>query len=274
MATLRSLSQGKLEAYKIDPREIVIRDNWNFRDTTTPEAVKHIAWLKSSIAERGVDEPIWIENDGDTLYLIAGECRLKALQQLWDEGNEVYVPTFSYKGDEAAVLAKSLVENTGLPPTMLEFGRAAERLQAFGWTVERIAALTPPHLGLNGSKAKRFVREAVELQQAPLAVKEAIAKGVDGVSVTPALALKVTRENRIQAKEIIDEAAKEAKAKGKTVARRPKGEGVVAQAKQKAVECEDKLLKAGDKMASLILADGANWTDTQKAAKQWQSLRS
>src|SRR5258708_29786399 len=52
---------------------------------SSPEAKKHIAFLKESIRERGVDEPIWVENSGEGFYLIDGECRLLALRQLWDE---------------------------------------------------------------------------------------------------------------------------------------------------------------------------------------------
>jgi hypothetical protein len=62
----------------------------------------------------------------------------------------------------------------------------------------------------------------VELQQAPLAVKDAVAHGVDGVGVSTPLALSATRKNRIMAEEIIKDAVSEAKSKGKAVARRPK----------------------------------------------------
>jgi len=249
MAQLRSLSQGKLEAYKIDPRLVEIREGFNYRDTTSVEAKAHIAWLKESIRERGVDEAIWIENTGDTLYLVDGECRLRALRELWDEGLEIYVPTISFKGDEAAVLAKSLIANGGLPPTLLEFGRAAERLQAFGWSVERIASLTPPHLGLNGAKAKRYVKEAVELQQAPIAVKKAVSEG----KASPALALAVTRKNRMMAAEIVEERVQKAHAEGKTEAKRPKGAGKVAKAKAVEQAKVVSLEGIGDSMADWIL---------------------
>ena len=272
MAQLRSLSQGKLEAYKIDPRLVEIRPGFNYRDTASPEAKAHIAWLKESIRERGVDEPIWIENTGDTMYLVDGECRLRALRELWDEGLEVYVPTISFKGDEASVLAKSLIANGGLPPTLLEFGRAAERLQAFGWSVERIAALTPPHLGLNGAKAKRYVQEAVELQQAPIAVKKAVKEGIDGVAVSPALALAATRKNRIMAPQIIEEEAKKAKAAGKTQAKRPKGAGKVAKAKAVEQAKVVSLEEIGDKLADEMLALTAD-RELVELARSWNRLR-
>lgn len=272
MARLNDLGIGKLEGPKIDPRVVIIRDGFNYRDTTSEAAQKHIAWLAESIEERGVDDPIWVEFDGGEVYLIDGECRLLALRRLWDAGKEVRVPAIAFKGDEAAVLAKSMISNGALPPTQMEFGKAAERLLAWGWTVDRIAHLTPPHLGLTGAAASRYVKDAVELQQAPMAVKEAVKHGVDGVQVSSALALAATRKNRIMAPEIIKDAAKAAKSAGKKVANRPKGAGKVTKANAaKAVET-DGLLKRGDRMAELILAE-ATWDTLQKAAKSWQKAR-
>jgi ParB-like chromosome segregation protein Spo0J len=277
MAQLREMSHGKLEAYKIDPRLVEIRKGFNFRDTTTPAAQAHIAWLAESIAERGVDEPITIENTGEKLYLVAGECRLLALRKLWDAGNEVYVPTFSYKGDEAAVLAKSLSENSGLPPSILEFGRAAERLAAFGWDEKRIAACIPPHLGLKGKKAEKYVRDAVELQQAPMAVKEAVAHGVEvegeTVAVSPALAVQSVRKSREKAPEIIKAAAVKAKAAGKKEARRPKTEGKVTKAKVEAEKRVRSLEKIGDDLAKEVLKAPFDMDRVEELAHEWQRAR-
>ena len=279
MAQLRELGKGhgKLEAYGIDPRIIKIRVGWNFRDTSTPEAKKHIAWLADSIAERGVDDPIWVENDGENIYLIAGECRLKALQKLWDEGNEVYVPTIAYKGDEAAVLAKSISENSGLPPTILEFGRAAERLQAFGWDAKRIAACLPPHLGLKGKKAEQYVKQAVELQQAPMAVKDAVAHGVEvegeKIGVSPSLAISATRKSREKAPEIIKAAVKKAKDQGKTTAKREKTAGRVTKAKAEAEKRTRTLEKIGDDMSKEILRERFDVEVLEALAEEWRHAR-
>jgi len=274
---LRDMSHGKLEAYKIDPRMVEIREGFNFRDTTTPEAQAHIAWLAESIAERGVDEPITVENTGEKLYLVAGECRLLALRKLWDAGNEVYVPTFSYKGDEAAVLAKSLVENGSLPPSLLEFGRAAERLMVFGWDWKRIAACVPPHLKLKGKKAEKYVKDAVELQQAPLSVKDAVEHGVEvegeTIAVSPALAVQATRKNREKAPEALKKAAVEAKAKGKKEAKRPKTAGKVTKAKVEAEKRTRTLEKIGDDMAKEILRVPFDADLLETLAEEWEAAR-
>ena len=274
---MREYGQGKLEAYKIDPRLIEIREGWNFRDTTTPEAQAHIAWLAESIAERGVDEPIWVENTGEKFYLVAGECRLLALRKLWDAGNEVFVPTFSYKGDEAAVLAKSISENSGLPPSMLEFGRAAERLMAFGWDEKRIAACVPPHLGLKGKKAEKYVKDAVELQQAPLAVKDAVAHGVEvegeTIAISSALAVQATRKNRATAPAVIHDAAVKTKASGKKEAKRPKTEGKATKAKVEAERRVRSLEKIGDDMAKAILCEKFDVDLLEGLAEEWKKAR-
>lgn len=271
MASLRDLSEGRarLEAYKIDPRHIEIKPGFNYRDTTSPEAKAHIAFLKASIRERGVDEPIWVENTGETLYLVDGECRLRALRELWDEGEEIVVPTFSYKGSEDAVLAKSLIANGGLPPTQMEFGKAVERLMAYGWTAERIAHLIPPHLGIKGAKARRYMADALELHQAPLEVKKAVKEGVDGVKVSPALAVAATRGNRLMAADVIKGEVAKAKAAGKKTANRPKGAGKVTKAKAD-------LMDIGDKLARLVLAgrdETPNWDRMERLAGQWQKAR-
>ena len=279
MAQLRELGKGhgKLEAYGIDPRLIEIRPGWNFRDTSTPEAQKHIAWLAESIAERGVDEPIWVDNTGEKMYLVAGECRLLALRKLWNDGNEVYVPTINYKGDEASILGKSLAENGHLPPSILEFGRAAERLRAFGWDDKRIAACIPPHLGLAGKKAEQYVKQAVELQQAPMAVKEAVAHGVEvegeQIAVSPALAVSATKKSREKAPEIIKAAAVKAKAAGKKEAKRPKGEGKVTKAKAAGEKRVRTLEKIGDDMAQEILSVPFDVEKLENLAEEWQRSR-
>jgi hypothetical protein len=279
MAQLREFSQGKQEAYCIDPRNIVIRPGWNYRDTTSPEARKHIEWLKGSIKQRGVDEAVWIENDGQNFLLVDGECRVIALRELWDEGVIVtykdgtqgppLCPTISIKGDEAAMIAKSLVLNGGLPPTQIEFGKAAERLLALGYGSDQVAALTPPHLGLTGAKAKRYVRDAVDLQQAPIAVKKAVADG----KVSPALALSVTKQNRMEAPAIIERAAEEAEAAGKSQAKRPKGAGPVTKAKE-AKEAKVQTIEAvGDDIADMILTSAPDRDALEKLAGQWNKLR-
>lgn len=269
MARLTDFGHGRVDAPRLDPRDIIVRGDWNFRDMSSAAVREHVAHLKESIRTRGVEQPITVEMIDGKIYLVNGECRLRALRELWEEGDEVFVLSIQAKGSEDEILAKSMIANGGLPPTQLEFGKAAERLQAFGWSVDRIAALTPPHLGLQGGKAKRYVRDAVDLQQAPIAVKKAVSEG----HVTPALALSVTKHNRMEAPAIIEKAAAEAKAAGKKVATRPKGAGPVAKEKA-AKEAKVQTIEAvGDRMADLIVDSAPDWDALEKLAKQWNRLR-
>jgi ParB family chromosome partitioning protein len=274
---LTDFGHGRVDAPRLDPREIIIRKNWNYRDMTTSAVADHIAFLKASIAERGVQEPISVELVDGKIYLVNGECRLRALQQLWNEGNEVFVLSIQAKGDEAEILAKSMVANGSLPPTVLEFGSAAERLMAFGWDAGKIAALTPPHLGLKGRKAEQYVKQAVELQQAPIAVKEAVAHGVEvegkKIAVSPALAVQETRKSREKAPEALKKAAVEAKAAGKKEAKRPKGAGKITKAKVEAEKRVRSLEKIGDDLAKAILDDAFDVDRLQKLAAEWQCAR-
>jgi len=277
MASLRDMGSKMWEAYGIDPRKIIIKTGFNCRDTSSPEAKKHIAWLKESIRERGVDEPIFIENTGSAINLIDGECRLLACRELWDEGIKVKVPTISFKGDEVAVLKKSLIANNGLPLTVLELGKAAERLMAHGQTAEEIAAYIAPHLGYTPQKAVKHVKDAVELQQAPIAVKEAVAHGVEvegeNVAVSPSLAVHATRKSREKAPEIIKEAAVKAKAAGKKEAKRPKTEGPAAAKKAAAVIHVRALEKIGDDMAKEILKVPFDLDILESLADEWKTAR-
>ena len=53
---LNELGQGRVEGPKLDPRIIVIRPGFNFRDTTQPSVLAHIDWLKTSavLAQEGL----------------------------------------------------------------------------------------------------------------------------------------------------------------------------------------------------------------------------
>jgi len=272
---LKELSHGCQDAVKIDPRQIVVRENFNFRDTTSEAAQKHIAWLRESIRENGVQEPIRVEFINDTVYLVNGECRVRAALELWKEGLEIYVPAIQVKGDEAEILAKSMVANGALPPTQLEFGRAAARLEAYGWDIDRIAQYTPPHIASNPKTARKYVSDALELNSAPLEVKQAVKEGIDGVQVSPALAVQAIKKNRLLAKQQLEQQAEKAKKEGKKVAKRPKGDGKATKEKKTQATKQDQLIKLGDRMATLIMAMGESSAgpSMRGSAEAWNSLR-
>lgn len=272
MGRLADLGHGRREAIMLDPRDIRIEKGFNYRDTSSEEAKKHIAWLRKTIRESGVQEPIRVTYDDGVATLVNGECRLIACKQLRNEGLEVFIPAIVTKGDEADILAASIIANGALPPTQLEFGKAAVRLLAYGWPIERVAEYTPPHIQMSEAAKKRYVREAVQLHQAPIAVKKAVTDGVDGVKITAALALQAARKRPLHAEEELASAARQAKEKGRSVAKRTKGAGKATKAKEAATSKQDQLIKTGDRMADLVIEAG--WGGAIKGAAQaWRQLR-
>ena len=271
---LNDLGTGKMEAPKLRPEIIKIKPDNNYREMKSPAVRAHIDWLKESIRVEGVKTPIDVELVDGEVYLVAGECRLTAAQELRKEGWDGWIPAFAKRGDEAEILADSIVDNTGLPPTMLEFGNAVERLVKYGWELERVAKYVPAHVASTPAKALRFVKDALELHQAPLEVKEQVRSGVEGVAVTPALALAATRKGRLMAPETIKKVVEKAKAKGKKVATREKGIGKAGKAKEIAADTMDKLLKLGDKMAAALVSDKAqDFEALERVAKAWNRGR-
>lgn len=234
MARFNDLGEGKIEGRKLDPRDIIIREGFNFRDITTEQAQAHIAWLKANIREHGVQQPVRVEYVKGEVFLVDGQCRVEACRQLWKEGVKVpyksggfgppLIPAIVVDGDEAEMLAASMVANGGLPPTKLEFGNAAARLLKLGWTPDKVSLYVPAHIGLTAAMKRRYVTEAVELHQAPLEVKKAVKEGIDGVKISEPAALAATRKDRTTAADTLAKQAKEAKAKGKTEVKRAKDE--------------------------------------------------
>jgi len=255
---------GTIDVPKIDPRTIVVVEGRNHRVMSDPRVQAHILWLKSDIKNcGGVIEPLEVEYIDRVPYLVSGHCRLSAVLLLWREGTEVYVPIRQVSGDEAEIEAAGLRSNTGLPPTILEFGERARKLAGYGWSVERIAQLAPPHLGAESAK-KAFVRNSIELSQAPLEVKAMVQKGIDGVEISPAAAISAVRSSRKAAPEKLREAAAQAKADGKTSIKRPKAEAKRVQVEKRERESKNVLMENADSLAGAVAA----WrTDATKAAE-------
>lgn len=278
MPRLEDLGTTGVRATRLRPEIIIIDWKKNYREKDNPATLAHIAWLKESIRLEGVKKPIDVSYDDGKVYLESGYCRLTAAQQLRKEGWDGYIDGLPVKGDEASRIAKSLVDNTALPPTVLEFGKAAEQLlDGFHWDVERVAKLTPPHLGLKGKKAEQYVKQAVELQQAPMAVKDAVAHGVEvegeQIAVSPALAVQATRKSREKAPEIIKAAVKKAKDSGKKTAKREKTAGKITKEKEAVATRARTLEKIGDELAKEVLKVTFDYDVCEDLAEEWQKKR-
>ncbi len=271
---LTQLGHGRIDAVKMKPSDIIIRKDWNYRDVTTEEARTHIAWLKESIREMGVQKPLEVQFMAGKAYLVDGECRLRAALELEKEVTDLTVPVLGVKGDEAVIRAKSMVANGALPPSKLEFGKAAQLLRDYGWTDEQIEPYCPPHIRMRGIKhAKRFIKDAVDLHNAPIAIKDAVKNGVDGIKVSPAAAVAIARKHPLEAADFLKQKAAEAKATGKTEINRDKTDGVTIKAKKAAEAKTQDLFLMGDRLADLVLGESMDWDAMLETAKAWKKGR-
>lgn len=187
---LRDLKSGVRDLIMLDPRIIEIDPGHNPRDYTLPENAEHISNLKDSIREHGVRQPLWVRWEPQTkkAILVDGECRHRAVLELIAEGVEIEsVPTFQVSGADAGDrLVLALTANTGKPLSKLEDGGAFLKLRNYGWSDEKIAQKV--------TRKERYIREAIELAEAPVEVKEALKSGV----VSDAAALSATRSGNIE----------------------------------------------------------------------------
>ena len=208
------------ESRALDPRQVTIEPGWNVRDVTTTEAKEHIASIKASILARvneepplpGLIKPIEVRYDRKSgrVTLVDGQCRLIACRELWDEGNQVYVPCKVLEGSEDQLFASSISSNGGKPLTQWEIGEGCRRLMRFGWSKEKIAASI--------CKSVRYVTDAIALSNVPVEAKAMMAAG----EATPGAVLSTVREHGDAAPKVLREKLETAKVQGRDKIKREK----------------------------------------------------
>lgn len=130
----------KKDMYNIDPRNIVVQDNFNCRvDFDLDE-------LKKSIKENGVKNPISVipfkDDDGNEKYrLVDGERRYRATIALMNEGADIMrIPALflskSLKPDE--LLMEQLLRNEGKKFSEYEMGIAFRKFKDMGYETSEI----------------------------------------------------------------------------------------------------------------------------------------
>ncbi len=124
--------------------------------------------LKQSITENGVIQPITVRKTDDGFELIAGERRLRAVQELGFRTIPAYVMDVA---SEDQMLELALVENIqreDLNP--MELARAYDRLQKeYGLTQEAVARKV--------SKDRATVANFIRLLKLPAVIQESLRKG-------------------------------------------------------------------------------------------------
>jgi ParB-like chromosome segregation protein Spo0J len=208
---------SRANSYNIDPRSIVVETGFNHRDYTLQANLDHVAEIKESIRQHGVQNPLWVRLDAGKVILVAGECRLRAVMELIEEGVPINgVPCIQKTGTPEKILLMSLTENTGKVPSQWEIGVGFQRLINFGWTPEQIAK----EMGQKES----WVKTALELADADKDTKNLL----DQAAVTPSAVVYAIRHHgtgaslklKAQVAEAKERAAaKPAKKKSKTPAK-------------------------------------------------------
>lgn len=202
---LKSISEGSADLFKIDPRKLTIRKDWNARDFNDADNKQHVEDLALSIAEKGVITPIRVIWEDNKAYIVNGECRWRACMLLIHRGTDVKtVPVISddrYAND-ADRLFTQFLENTGKPFSDLERARNFKRLLDLGWKQEDIAK--------RSGKTQGWVSQTLALLTAPVAVQKMITEK----QVSPSLAMQVVREEGSAAEKVLKNGLEAAKAEG------------------------------------------------------------
>jgi hypothetical protein len=268
-------STGSVRGGNLRPELITIIPGQNYRDMNSEETKAHVAWLKESIRTEGVKDPIDVIFSDGKWFLApgGGECRLTACKELRKEKWDGYIPCFQVKGDEVYLIKRSILRNTGLAPTLLELGKALQQLIDLGQPIEEVVKCVPPSITTDPHKAVRVAKKALDLNAAPMAVKKAVKEGVGGVKISEPQAVKIARENPINAEAAVEREVTRAKAAGKTVAKRPKGIGKAGKAKEATEHKQKHLERLGDSMADEIIAYKDSTAAMKGAAGAWNQIR-
>jgi len=146
--------------------------------------------LKSSIKEKGVIQPITVRQKDDSYELIAGERRLRAVQELNYKTIPAYIMSDVTSGDE--MLELSLIENVqrqDLNP--IELAKAYQQLQKeYGLTQEEVAKKV--------GKDRATITNVIRLLKLPGKIQESLKN--DEISMGHARALMSLSSDKQQLK--------------------------------------------------------------------------
>lgn len=255
----------------LDPRIIGVESGHNPRDYRLPENREHLDELKANIKVNGYlpEFPITVRFDTTTgkVFVVDGECRLTACNELIAEGHPIEsIPTIQDKSKTPEErLIHAMIGNTGKPLSKWELGSAFKRLVNYGWSEEKIAQ----RMGYK----ERFVKEALELNDAPEAIKHLLSEQ----AVTPSLVLHELRTQPTdEAVTAIREKVVQARANGQHTARKtqenrlPTQKSVFAAIEKLVLSAEDDLFDDEfkfievDKASMRKLAGFVGITDSEK----------
>lgn len=208
---LAGIAEGRTDLFRMDPKNIVVREGWNSRDFDDPENQAHVEALAASIREVGVKEPLAGYLEDEKFVLTNGESRYRAVMLLLEQGVEIKtVPVMAEPrhASEADHIASQFIRNSGRPFTPMENAKLFTRLIDLGWTERELAE----KIGMTTERVQQIAR----LNAVPEQVKGYIRKG--RISTTLVQRIQAKAKNAGEITEKVKEAIATAKADGKTKA--------------------------------------------------------
>lgn len=209
---LKDAASGRQDLFRVNPSKLQIKEGWNARNFDDPTNAAHIQDLKASIKEHGVLEPLTVSVEDGLLYLTNGECRLRAVRELQEEGVEIKaVPVRSelrHSSDADHILSQ-ITRNMGKTFEPLEQAEVFKRLLAYGMTEEEI--------GVKVGKTKERVGQILLLNTATAKSKKLVSSG----KVSPTLLQQTLQKSKSpkDAEAKLASAVKAAKDQGRSKAK-------------------------------------------------------
>lgn len=205
---LASISEGRSDIHRINPKLIQIKTGWNSRDFKAIENVEHVQMLANSIAEVGVKEPLTVNWENGAAFLEDGECRLRAciyaIDVLKADIKTVPCKVGERYANDAERLFSQQLRNAGKPFTALEQATLFKRLLDLGWQQGDIAKKA----GISPAR----VSQILDFNTMPQGVKTMVHNG----EVSPSTAMAVVKEQGTEAEAALKAGLTVAKASGGT----------------------------------------------------------
>ncbi len=205
---LASVSEGRSDIHRINPKLLHVKSGWNSRDFKDPANIEHIETLAKSIAEVGVKEPLTVNWEDGKAYLEDGECRLRAtlyaIEFLKADIKTIPCKVGERYSNEADRLFNQHLRNSGKPFSIMESAKLYKRLLDMGWNQGDIAKKA-------GVSAAR-ISQVLGFNTLPEGVKAMVHNG----SVAPSTAMAVVKAEGTQAEAALKQGLTVAQSEGKT----------------------------------------------------------
>jgi ParB family chromosome partitioning protein len=205
---LASISEGRSDIHRVDPRKLYIQPNWNGRDFNDPSNLEHVNMLAQSIAEIGVKEPLTVYWAESKAWLVDGECRLRATLRAIDvykaDIKTIPIKTEDRTANDADRLFSQIIRNSGKQFSQMEQAKVYKRLVDMGWQQGEIAKKA----GISPAR----ISQILDLLSMPEPIKQMVTKG----EVSASLAVATLKEhNGAKAVQLLQDAVATAKDEGK-----------------------------------------------------------